>query len=135
MNEQENINLVKQSYEWCRSEAAETMADTGLRVIALAYRRWDVLPSVMTHEAVETNLELVALIGIADPLRSESHNAVQLCKTAGIVPVMVTGDHPLTARMIANQVGIMDSAEDTLVNTSQLDEITDEALQRKSETY
>lgn len=111
-------------------DAAEKMAADGSRVLALAFRKWTELPEEITHEQVEFDLTCAGLTGILDPLREESRSAVQLCKAAGIVPVMITGDHPLTAQTIARGVSIMESPEDILVNTTQLDEMTDEALQQ-----
>jgi len=113
------------------TRVAEKMATGGSRVIALAFRKWKKLPAEITHEIFESGLNCVALTAIADPLRQESREAVQLCKAAGIVPVMVTGDHPLTAQNIARQVTIIESPQDTVVNATELDEMSDEALREK----
>jgi Ca2+-transporting ATPase len=86
---------------------AETMAADGLRVLALACRRWPALPA--SHHPVELESELVFLgfVGLIDPPRSGVKEAVALCKSAGITPVMITGDHPATARAIARELGIL----------------------------
>jgi Ca2+-transporting ATPase len=86
---------------------AGRMAASGLRVLALASRRWPEVPAAPTAEAVESGLTLLGLAGLMDPPRAEAFEAVALCKSAGIVPVMVTGDHPQTARAIAERLGIV----------------------------
>ena len=88
----------------------DRMADEGLRVLAVAYRFWDEVPTELTPESVEKGLTFLGLVGMLDPPREEVREAVSLCKSAGIRPVMITGDHPLTARAIARRIGIMDDS-------------------------
>jgi len=88
--------------------AAEHMAAQGLRVLAVASRRWAALPHDPDAEHVESDLLFVGLVGMIDPPRAEAKEAVALCKTAGITPVMITGDHASTARAIAFHLGIAD---------------------------
>ena len=90
------------------------MAADGLRVLAVAQRRWDKLPSPLDPEAVETGLVFVGLVGLLDPPRPEAAEAVRLCKSAGITPVMITGDHPATARAIAARLGIIEEGAEVL---------------------
>jgi Ca2+-transporting ATPase len=87
--------------------AAERMAADGLRVIAFAFRRWPAAPSILVEEEIESGLVFLGLAGMMDPPRPEAAEAVALCKSAGITPVMVTGDHPATARTIAARLGIL----------------------------
>jgi Ca2+-transporting ATPase len=87
---------------------AERMAAAGLRVIGVACRHWDAVPGKLASETLETELVFVGLVGMIDPPRPEVAEAVRQCKTAGITPVMVTGDHPATARAIAARLGILD---------------------------
>jgi Ca2+-transporting ATPase len=82
------------------------LAQEGLRVLGLAFRKWSVLPQQWTPETVEKELVFVGMVGIIDPPRAEVRDAVAICKQAGIRPVMITGDHPLTALNIAKQLGI-----------------------------
>ncbi|MFI3185976.1 MAG: cation-translocating P-type ATPase [Methylococcaceae bacterium] len=89
-------------------EAAEQMAADGLRVLAVAYRRFPERPLILTAAAIEAELCFLGLVGLMDPPRPEAREAVALCKTAGITPVMITGDHPATARAIAIRLGIAD---------------------------
>ncbi len=84
------------------------MAGDGLRVLALGMRRWSALPADITPEVVERDLTLLGLVGLVDPPRAEAREAIELCKSAGIVPVMITGDHPMTARAIAGRLGILE---------------------------
>jgi Ca2+-transporting ATPase len=92
-------------------EVGDRLAGDGLRVLAVALRRWDALPPDMSPAALERDLTLLGLIGLLDPPREEAGAAVARCRTAGIIPVMITGDHVLTARAIARRLGIVDDAE------------------------
>src|SRR3989304_362158 len=96
---------------WFRRGAApgssRDRAPAGLRVVAVAVRRWATLPDPLEAENIEVRLTFVGLVGLMDPPRAEAREAVQLCRTAGITPVMTTGDHPATARAIAARLGIV----------------------------
>lgn len=85
---------------------AERMAADGLRVLAFARRDFS-HPPVLELEQVETNLGFLGFAGLMDPPRAEVKNAVALCRSAGITPVMITGDHPATARAVAQRLGII----------------------------
>lgn len=85
---------------------AERMATEGLRVLAVAQRQWSELPA--DSDVVEKELMFIGLVGLMDTPRQEAKEAVNLCKSAGITPVMITGDHPATARAIASRLGIGD---------------------------
>ncbi|HRH81284.1 MAG TPA: cation-translocating P-type ATPase [Thiobacillaceae bacterium] len=88
---------------------AEQMAAEGLRVMAFARRRLDGLPDPPSPRALESSLEFLGLAGLMDPPRKEAKRAVAECRTAGITPVMITGDHPATAAAIARELDILDS--------------------------
>jgi Ca2+-transporting ATPase len=90
------------------SRVNDRMADEGLRILAVASRLWNEVPNDLSPEHVETGLTFLGLVGMLDPPREEVRQAVSLCKSAGIRPVMITGDHPLTARSIARRIGIID---------------------------
>jgi Ca2+-transporting ATPase len=94
------------------ADAAERMADKmaadGLRVLAFALRRFPELPAEVSLDTVEADLTFLGLAGLLDPPRPEAARAVEECRAAGITPVMITGDHPATARTIASQIGIAD---------------------------
>ena len=84
--------------------SAESLADEGYRVLALAERRFPTVPEAI--ESAERELTLLGLVALIDPPRPEVPNAVAECRSAGITPVMITGDHPGTARAIAARLGI-----------------------------
>lgn len=87
---------------------ARHMANDGLRVLAIACRRFADRVENLTAEDVERELSFLGLIGLLDPPRAEAADAVRLCMSAGITPVMITGDHPGTARAIAQRLGMID---------------------------
>ncbi|TAK76059.1 MAG: cation-translocating P-type ATPase [Aquabacterium sp.] len=93
-------------------QAAARLAAQGMRVLALAGRRWDASPAHLPAEQAESGLQLLGLVALADPPRDGVREAVADCLRAGIVPVMITGDHPATALAIARELGIV-AAEDT----------------------
>jgi Ca2+-transporting ATPase len=98
----------------------EDMATEGHRILGFAYRYWDVLPENPDAGIHESGLLFLGLTGIIDPPREEVFDAVAQCKTAGIVPVMITGDHPLTAKTIAERIGILSSKKDLVITGQQL---------------
>lgn len=97
------------------------MAETGLRILGVAVRTWEAIPADPSPAEVETNLVMLGLVGMMDPPREEAHEAVSLCKQAGINPVMITGDHPVTAQVIARRLGIMDGHGDQVLTGAELD--------------
>ena len=111
-------------------KANDDLAQQGMRVLGVAYRSFSELPTDGVVFTLERDLTLVGLIGMIDPPRPEVRQAVQTCLTAGIRPVMITGDHPLTARQIARELGILSpQAEGERVVTGQeLNRMSDEDL-------
>ncbi len=101
------------------------MADQALRVLAVAYREYDEEPSDYAPEALENNLIFIGLTGMIDPARPEVKAAIEECRSAGITPIMITGDHKDTAVAIAKQLGIIEDASSAITG-AQLDEISDE---------
>ncbi|MDH4285949.1 MAG: cation-transporting P-type ATPase, partial [Gallionella sp.] len=117
---------------------AEAMGEDGLRVLAFAYRRWPKLPDSLPHVAVESELVFIGFAGLIDPPRSEVKEAVAQCRSAGITPVMITGDHPATARAIARELGILidgDGRVMTGVELAQLDQQAFEAVVEHIRVY
>ncbi len=96
---------------------SERIAEDGLRVLGIGMRTWDALPDELAPGNVEEQLVLLGLIGMMDPPREEAQESVGLCRSAGITPVMITGDHPLTATVIARRVGILESDETSAIIT------------------
>lgn len=95
----------------------ERMAADGLRVLGVAMRLWDAMPASLNPDIVEEKLTLIGFAGMMDPPREEAKEAVSICRAAGIRPVMITGDHPITARTIALRIGIADHDGDVMTGT------------------
>ena len=87
-------------------EANDGLAAKGMRLLGVAFRQWNLFSPGCDEETVEQGLTFIGMIGLTDPPRPEAASAVATCKAAGIRPVMITGDHPLTAQYIAAQIGI-----------------------------
>jgi len=111
-------------------QQAEQMAAAGLRVLAIACRDWRSRPESDDADAIEQELTLLALAGLQDPPRAEAKQAIELCRTAGITPVMITGDHPATARAIATQLTIVEDGG-RVVTGEELRAIDDAALAKQ----
>jgi Ca2+-transporting ATPase len=112
---------------------AERMGRNGLRVLAYGYRLLDTLPEEITSETLEQHLQVSGLAAMIDPPREEVKEAIQDCKMAGIIPVMITGDHFETARAIADQLGIIDSPQDLVVKGADLQEMSEHDFEEKIE--
>ncbi len=112
-------------------QAAATLAAQGLRVMALARRSHVRLPDTNALETVENDLQLLGLIALIDPPRPEATAAVHDCIAAGITPVMITGDHPATARAIAHRLGIVQSADAPVLTGADLARLEDAALRER----
>ncbi len=108
-------------------EQAEHMANEGLRVLAVAYHKWDQASEDMTPSIIERQLTFLGFAGMMDPPREEAAQAVALCQSAGIKAVMITGDHPGTAKAIASRVGIIDQ-ETTVLSGQDLEHRSPEEL-------
>ena len=104
---------------------ANEMAEKGYRVIGYAVKEMDTLPELQNFDAIESGLTLIGFAGIIDPAREEAKQAVAECKQAGIIPIMITGDHKLTAIAIAKQLGIMVSEEDLVLSGPELSALTE----------
>ena len=107
----------------------KAMADKALRVLAAAIRLWEGgLPKDDSPEYLEQDLCFVGLAGMIDPVRPEVKAAIQQCRTAGIRPVMITGDHKITAAAIAREIGILRDGTEA-VEGAVIDGMSDEELQ------
>jgi Ca2+-transporting ATPase len=106
---------------------SEKWANKGIRVLAFACRILDKLPEPFNYQTVEQNLCFVGLTGLIDPPREEVKVAIQECNTAGIKPVMITGDHPATAKTIAREIGILD-AKGLVLTGAELQHLGDDAF-------
>ena len=107
-------------------EVARALASQALRVLAVA-RRFDA-----SRENAESEMTFLGLVAMIDPPRPEARAAIGTCSRAGIKPVMITGDHPLTARAVAAELGLLGSGQ--MVTGAELDAMTDAELERAVES-
>lgn len=105
----------------------DAMSNDALRVLAVAYKEIEAVPHEPTAEELENGLTFMGLVGMIDPPRPEAKAAVATCRKAGIKPVMITGDHVVTASAIAKELGIMEQG-DLAITGAQLDAMTDSEL-------
>ena len=113
-------------------EKNDEMSRQALRVLAVGYKVIPSLPEELTSEALENGLTLLGLVGMIDPPRPEAKAAVATCRKAGIKPVMITGDHVVTASAIAKELGIL-GPEDRAITGAELDAMDDKALDENVE--
>lgn len=112
--------------------ANNELAQAGLRVLGAAYRVFPSIPHQWSAEELERDLIFVGMVGIIDPPRKEVRDAVAVCKAAGIRPVMITGDHPLTAFAIARELGIA-NADDRVLTGHDLSHMSQSELEQTVE--
>ncbi len=138
-----DILLAKSSYQLAKGgqieaidrekfvEANRRLAAAGLRVLGFALRIWKEIPENVTPENIEEEMVMIGMAGIIDPPREEAAEAVRLCRSAGIRPVMITGDHPLTAINIAGLVGITENCDNAAITGQELERMPVEELQER----
>ncbi len=136
-----NVVIVKGAFDMLSSrcisgdiekaeEMTETMSADALRVLAVAYKVIDKIPQTLTSDELENGLIFMGLLGMIDPPRPEAKEAVKQCLQAGIKPVMITGDHVITAAAIAKELGIMRDG-DRAITGAELDAMSDEELDKE----
>jgi len=108
-------------------ELNDRLSKDALRVIAIASKEIDKVPESPKPDELETGLNFMGLVGIIDPPRPEAYEAVQICRKAGIKPVMITGDHVITASAIARELGILQEG-DMAISGTELASMNDEEL-------
>ena len=113
-------------------EKNDEMSRGALRVLAVGYKFLEEAPEDPTSEELENGLTLLGLVGMIDPPRPEAKAAVATCRQAGIKPVMITGDHVVTASAIAKELGILEDG-DKAITGAQLDAMTEEQLDQEVE--
>ncbi len=114
-------------------QITEEMSSRALRVLGVGYKVLDTLPDEAKSELLECDLKFMGLVGMIDPPRAEVKDAVNLCKMAGIKPVMITGDHVITASAIAKELGILNDG-DKAITGAELDSMTDSELDSQVES-
>ena len=136
-----NVVIVKGAFDMMASRCisgnlekarkiTERMSENALRVLAVGYKEIDTIPQNPTSEELECGLTFMGLVGMIDPPRPEAKDAVAVCRRAGIKPVMITGDHVVTASAIARELGILEEG-DRAITGAELDKMTDEELDRE----
>ena len=123
-----------EEYKKIIQEKNEEMAKTALRVLAMAYKELDHIPSKDEMKNIENDLIYVGMVGMIDPPREEAKLAVAKCKTAGIKTVMITGDHKITATAIAKELGILENDDEALTG-KELEDMSDEDLTKNIRKY
>lgn len=122
--------VVKEMTEDVRADimaANYGFATNALRVLAYAYRNYDSLPENITSENIEEDMIFVGLTGMIDPARPEVVGAIKECKSAGIIPIMITGDYLETGYAIAEELGIADDKSQAIMGR-ELNQMTDEEI-------
>ncbi len=114
-------------------DQATQLANQGFRVIAFAMREFPDLPTISEPEAIERDLTFIGLAGLIDPPRPEAPRAVADCLSAGITPVMITGDHPGTAISVAARLGIAEGSQAAL-SGDQLAKLSDDEFASRVES-
>ena len=109
-------------------------ADRALRVLACSFKTLDAVPADQSPEALEHDLVFVGLVGMIDPVRPEVKDAIAECRSAGIRPIMITGDHKDTAVAIATELGIISNPSEAITG-AELNEISDEDFKEKVTQY
>ena len=112
----------------------EAMAQEALRVLGMAYKEMNHMPTKEEMKNIENDLIFVGMVGMIDPPREEARKAVEKCKTAGIKTVMITGDHKITAIAIAKQLGILENDEEAITG-AELEEMSQEELEQNVRKY
>ncbi len=109
------------------SNHSKEFADRALRVLGAAYREFNEKPTDFSAENLENDLIFIGFVGMIDPCRPEVYDAIKQCRTAGVRPVMITGDHKDTAVAIGKDLGIIKDASEAMTG-AELEEISDEEL-------
>ena len=113
-------------------EVNDEMSSGALRVLAVAYKEIEEVPKTLVPEKIESGLTFLGLVGMIDPPRPKAKAAVATCREAGIKPIMITGDHVVTASAIAKKLGIL-IGDDRAITGAELDAMSDEELDAELE--
>lgn len=115
------------------NSATINYAQQGKRVLAYAVKLVEELPTSISIETIETDLEFIGFVAMIDPPRIEVIQAIADCHTAGITPVMITGDHPVTAKAIATETGILRHSMDRVITGAELSDFSDDEFEKEIE--
>ena len=109
-------------------------ASKALRVLCAAYKKYDRMPSSLEPEDLEFDLVFIGIVGMIDPCRPEVYEAIKQCRSAGIRPIMITGDHKDTAVAIGKDLGIIENEEEA-IEGHELDKYSDEEMKEVVQKY
>jgi Ca2+-transporting ATPase len=112
----------------------EEMGSSALRVLGIGIRELKEVPAELESETLETDLQFIGLVGMIDPARKEVKEAIRIAKKAGIKTIMITGDHVVTAKAIAKQLGIIEK-DDLAITSEELNKLSDQELFDNIEKY
>jgi P-type Ca2+ transporter type 2C len=125
----ENIlSICDKTEEEVINKLTEKFANEGKRVLAYAMKTVVALPENISIETIETGLHFTGLAAMTDPPRKASFKAISDCHSAGIIPVMITGDHPSTAKAIAKEIGLLKNPTDRIITGTELDQYSEKEL-------
>jgi P-type Ca2+ transporter type 2C len=127
------VNICKDINDNEVNVVTEKYASQGKRVLAYAVKIIDTLPSSISIKNIEVDMRFVGLAAMIDPPRVEAIQAIADCHTAGITPIMITGDHPITAKAIATETGILQNKTDKIITGNELDKLTNEDFLKEIE--
>ena len=113
-------------------QANNEMSSRALRVLGFAYKEIDKVPDGVTTDTLENDLIYLGLVGMIDPPRPEVKQAVKDCFSAGMIPIMITGDSISTATAIAKEIGILTDGKEAITG-QELDKLTDEEFEKRIE--
>lgn len=129
----EDVKLTKEHIDMILA-TNEQFALCALRVLAMAYKDIDQIPEKANMNSLESDLTYIGMVGMIDPARPEVKDAVAKCRTAGIRPVMITGDHKITAVAIAKEIGILREGDEAITG-AELQEMSQEELEKNVQKY
>jgi len=124
---EDRVEPISDSWRTRIETGNQQLAQQGMRVLGVAMQSFDEIPDQI-DESVEKDLVFIGLVGMIDPARPEVKQAVETCRTAGIRPMMITGDHPLTARYIAQELGF--DVNGRVITGQELEKMPLEELER-----
>jgi Ca2+-transporting ATPase len=130
----ENIlDICKEADSKKISTVTEKYAEEGKRILGYAVKILDTLPEKISVKTIGKDLEFVGLVAMIDPPREEVIKAIADCHSAGITPVMITGDHPITAKAIATVTGILKNTTDLVITGTELENLSETEFENKIE--
>ena len=115
-------------------QANDIMANEALRVLGVAFKRYDSIPKDITTEEIENNMTFIGFVGMIDPARPEAKKAIEVAKKAGVRTIMITGDHKTTATAIAKDLGILEQGQE-VISGEELSHMSQEELEKNVEKY